>query len=125
MIDDAHRINGECSMSIFQREPARVAGVITNFITAVLMAGAAFGLDLSEMQQNVLLGLIVPTIAMIQLMFELTRSQVVPTAKAEPLIETALTTDPIEQPEKAEALRAYDLSGARLARESNGIVPVR
>jgi len=100
--------------TIFQREPARVAGVVTNFIAAVLLLLAAFGLDLSDGQQNAILGAIAPAVIFIQMMFEMARNQVVPVAKAAPLISTALQADPETAPaELVTALQEYDLSSAR------------
>lgn len=100
--------------NVFQREPARIAGVITNFLTVVLMLLAAFGLNIGEDQQNAILAAIVPTIALVQMMFELTRNQVVPTAKAGPLIQTALQQHPETIPAgAADALQDYDLQKAR------------
>lgn len=102
-------------MSIFQREPARVAGIITNFVTVLLALFVAFGVDVGEEVQKAILASILPTITFIQLMFELTRASVVPVKKAAQLQEIALETAPETMPATVSAIRSYDLAGARKA----------
>jgi hypothetical protein len=48
-------------------EPALVVGAITAFLTAVIAACVAFGVEMSQDQQNAILGMIAPTVGVILL----------------------------------------------------------
>lgn len=61
---------------LWKTEPARVVSTLTALLTALIGVAVAFGLNVSEPQQNALLGAIAPIVAVIFLMGEIIRGQV-------------------------------------------------
>lgn len=91
-------------------EPSVVISTITAFLTAVVGALVAFGLDVSDEQQKAIIAVVAPTVGLIFLIGFLIRGFVTPSGKAKALITEALMTDPQVQPQKASALQNFDTS---------------
>jgi hypothetical protein len=69
------------------KEPARIISVISAFVTAVIAFAIAFGFNLTDEQRNAILGMIAPTVGIIVLAGEVTRSRVVsPTSAASAVV---------------------------------------
>ena len=71
-----------------QEEPARIIGIITAFVTTVIALAVAFGVEMSQDQQNAIFAFIPASYAMIALVVELTRSRVSSPATVQRLKET-------------------------------------
>ena len=67
---------------LWRTEPARVVSTVTAFLAALFAVLVAFGIDLSEAQQDAILGAIAPVVAVIVLMGEIIRGQVAPVETA-------------------------------------------
>jgi hypothetical protein len=82
-------------------EPTRYISIATAFVTAVLALVVAFGLSMSPDQRNAIIGVITPTVTLIVVAGELSRSRVTPVAKAEQAIEEAYQAEPGKDPKPA------------------------
>ncbi len=76
------------------KEPATIVSSLIGLITAVLGLAAAFGLNISDEQQNAIIGVVIPASAFIALIGPIIRQFVTPTKKAEKAIEDAYTATP-------------------------------
>ena len=78
-------------------EPARLIGLVTALVTALLGVAAAFGLDFDEDQKNAILYAIAPVCAIIIAMAEFIRSRVVSPATAGEAVAVAKLADPASE----------------------------
>lgn len=74
---------------LWKTEPARLVSTVTAVLTALFGVVAAFGLPVSEGQQNAILGAVTPIVAAIFLMGEIIRGQVYAPDTVEDIKESA------------------------------------
>jgi hypothetical protein len=74
------------------QEPSRIISLVTAFITAVIGAAAAFGLNIDDTQRNAILAVVAPAVAVIIALGEVIRSRVVSPASAGEAVAIAKMT---------------------------------
>jgi hypothetical protein len=75
--------------NILRTEPAVVISTVTAVLTALIGTGLAFGLNISDDQQNALLGSVAPLVGVIFLIGPVIRTFVYSPATTEKLVKSA------------------------------------